>query len=259
MNSPDIATGLIAARMGSSRFAGKTLADVQGKPMLGRIVERMRASSYIGDIVVATTELEIDDELQAWCDDAGIQCFRGSSDDVLGRLRSAAEAFDAETILEVLGDNPLIHSDLIDAVLEQFWRKKNDYVATVTHEYPNADPTLNRFPIGIRPQVFSIDTLRRCEDLAKDPDNREHATSFIAQHPEIFDIGYIEASGQFADLHRPDLTFAVNHPENLDLIRVIFDRCYLIDANFSVSDACKAYDERPDIHSLMGDQVGGSV
>lgn len=247
-------TALVAARMGSSRFAGKSLADLCGKPAIERLVERMRASDAIDRVVLATTELATDDSLEAWCATAGVECFRGSSDDVLGRLRGAAETYDCEVIVEALGDNPLIHSDLIDAALALFEDGGYDYVATVTNEYPKADPALRRFPIGIRPQIMSIDALRRCEEMATHPDHREHSTSLIAQNPDLFKTGYVEAAGPFVDLNRPELTFAVNHRENHDLVRAIFEKGLEIDTNFSVSDAVRIFDANPDLKPLMGAQ-----
>lgn len=247
------AIALMAARMGSSRFPGKSLADLHGKPMLERMVERIRRARGIGRVVLATTDLTEDDHLARWAEEMGIGCFRGSASDVLGRLHGAAEAFGMDVIVEMLGDNPLVHSDLIEAALDRYAAGGLDYVATLTNEYPKAPAGLQRFPIGVRVQVFGIDTIRRCSELATAPENREHATSFIALHPEIFRTAFVEATGQFASSSRPELTFAVNHPGNLDLIRAIFARCYEMDPNFSVAAAIATYDADPRMAALMGE------
>ncbi|MEQ8667405.1 MAG: NTP transferase domain-containing protein [Rhodospirillales bacterium] len=246
-------TALIAARMGSSRFAGKSLADLHGKPMLSRMVERVRRAARVEGVVLATTILPEDDALQDWADAEGVQCFRGSADDVLGRLRAAAERFEMDTIVEMLGDNPLVHASMIDAALDLYEDANPDYVATVTNEYPLAAAELKRFPIGVRVQVFSIETLRRCEERAKTAENREHATSFIASHPEMFETTYVEASGPFAVLNRPELTFAVNFPENLDLIRGVFAECYASGRDFGIEQAIEAVDNDPALMALMGE------
>lgn len=246
-------SALVAARMGSSRFPGKSLADLHGQPMLTRMVERIRAYQEIDQVVLATTTLPEDDALEGWAEDNGVVCFRGSPDDVLGRLRAAADANKMSTIVEMLGDNPLVHSDLIEAAVDLFHRDQFDYVATVTNEYPNAPDDLARFPIGVRIQVISIDALRRCDDQAKDPSNREHATSFIAEHPEIFKTGFVTATGPFSGAHRPELTFAVNHAGNLDLIRALFAEHYDRDHNFPITDAIRKFDADPDLLNLMGE------
>ena len=247
------ATALMAARMGSSRFHGKSLADLHGKSMLERMVERIRRARGVGRVVLATTDLAEDDALARWAERMDVGCFRGSASDVLGRLHGAAEAFGMEVIVEMLGDNPLVHSDLIEAALDRFAEGGLDYVATLTNEYPKAPAQMKRFPIGVRVQVFGIDTIRRCAQLATAAENREHATSFIAMHPETFRTAFVEADGVFAGMNRPELTFAVNHPCNLDLIRAVFARCHDADPNFPVSAAIAAYDADTGMAALMGE------
>lgn len=246
-------TAIIAARMGSSRFPGKTLADLHGRPMIDRLRERMLRSESIDRVVIATTDLPADDTLETWCNANGVGCFRGSADDVLGRLCAAAVAFDCDGIVEVLGDNPLVHAAMIDESVELFRAGGgNGYACTVTNEYPLAPAELKRFPIGIRVQVFSKNLLLRCGELAKSAYNREHATSYIAENPELFGARYLDASGARAVEHRPELTFAVNERKNLELINHIFGVCYDRNPNFSVADAVAAFDAHPEWKPLMG-------
>lgn len=248
-----MADALIAARMGSSRFKGKTLTPVMGVPMLGRMVERIRQSASIDRIVLATTDLPEDDGLEAWSKDQGLLCYRGSSEDVLGRLHGAAKAFKMNTIVEMLGDNPLVHSDMIDAAVEKFDSDDCDYVATLTNEYPHAAEELKRFPIGVRVQVFSFDTLQRCADMTSEDRHREHATSFIGERPDVFKTGFVEAKGAFSTMNKPAYTFAVNFAQNLDLISKIFEVCYPKDKNFTVQAAIEAFEGHPDWVAFMGE------
>ena len=81
---------IIAARMGSSRFKGKTLSNLHGKPLLYRLIERVKYSQYIDDIILATTNNPEDDLLEDFCLKNSISCYRGSADDVLLRLKEAA-------------------------------------------------------------------------------------------------------------------------------------------------------------------------
>lgn len=245
-------TVLLAARMGSSRFPGKTLSDLHSLPMLERQIERIRKSIYIDNVVVATTELPADQEIESWCRAKDVGCYRGSADDVLGRLTSAAQHFNMKTVVEVLGDNPLVHSDMIDAVVELYFEKKTDYVATLTDEYPKATGGSKKFPIGVRIQVFPATTLARCSELTKNDSHREHATSYIAENPDIFSTTFLEAEKLFSSCNRPELNFAVNFPKNLDLIRSIFNELYEQNKNFSVEDVINLLDLRPDLISLMG-------
>ena len=248
-------TALIAARMGSSRFPGKTLKNLHGKPMLERQIERIKDSQHIDNIIVATTMCKEDSEIEEWCDSVDIGCFRGSDTDVLSRLVGATKKFNISVIVEILGDNPLIDASLIDSAIELFFENNLDYVATLTNEYPKADLALNRFPMGVRVQVFSRNTIEKCSRLANNDKYREHATSFIAENPNIFKTGYITAKDKFESYNCPVLTFAVNVPANLELIRNIFNECYDNNPSFSVSDAIKVFQLHPKWELLMGNNA----
>jgi spore coat polysaccharide biosynthesis protein SpsF len=246
---------VIAARTGSSRMPGKVLQPILGKPMLERMIERVRQSRYVDDIVIATSTLQEDERLVDFARAVGVNVFRGSPDDVLGRMHGAVSEHGPDLVVELLGDNPLVHADLIDDTVDRHQEGRFGYTATVTNEYPLAPAGAAKFPIGIRVQVFPPAMLARCEAEARTPAHREHSTSFIAQHPERFGVGYLEARGRWADLHRPDLTFAVNYKENHELVAAIFERCYPEDTNFSLHAAVRAWDENPVWHPLMGTPV----
>jgi len=246
---------LIAARMGSTRFPKKTLSDLYGEPMLGRLVERLQHSKYIKKIIVATTNREEDNAIENWCVKNKICCYRGSSSDVLGRLYAAANEYNIQTIVEILGDNPLVHSKLIDSTINLFLRENLDYAATITNEYPYADKNLKKFPIGVRVQIFSFSTIDRCQKLARKRKYREHATSFIAENPKDFKIGFIDASGNFNKYNRPELTFAVNTRDNAKLINLIFEENYDANPNFDITDAISSVEKNKNWNELMGDGI----
>lgn len=245
-------TALIAARMGSSRLPGKTLMDLHGKPMIYRLIERVKASKNINEIVIATTDLKEDGAIEEWCKNNSIGCYRGSASDVLGRLTKAAESFDCAIVVEILGDNPLVHSSQIDAALEKYYAGDYDYVATLTNEYPNAASSMKRFPIGVRVQVMPIETMQKCSELAVEARHREHATSFIAENPDIFKSGFLEAKNKFSDCEYPLFTFAVNNERNLRLVNNIYKKCYHRDSNFSLQEAIDVFNKEQSFVELMG-------
>lgn len=225
---------------------------ILGKPMLERMIERVRHSRYVKQIVVATTDLPEDAAIVTLASRIGIGCFRGSAQDVLGRINAAAATYRAEVFLELLGDNPLVHADLIDDVIEFYMEGRFDYAANVTTEYPHAGAKTKKFPIGIRGQVFPLSVLSRCARLTHDSRHREHSTSFIYEHPELFRLGYFEAKGKWRCLNRPGLTLAVNYQEDLDVIRRIFERCYPIDANFPLSAVIHTLESDSALQHLLG-------
>lgn len=243
---------MIAARMGSSRLPGKSLMHILGKPMLERMVERLRYSQCVDHIVVATTDHSEDDSVEQLTESIGVACFRGSSNDVLDRINAAVVAFDADLIINLLGDNPLVHGYLIDDVVEFHQEGEFEYVTNVTTEHPHAGSAMARFPIGVRVEVFSAAMLDLCAQLAEKPHHREHSTSYFHEHPEVFKLGYFEAKDKWRDLHRPELSLAINYQENLIMVRRVFERCYEVDPNFSLSDVMTNLDSDPSLVSLMG-------
>ena len=101
-------TAIIVSRMGSSRFPGKALTPILGKPMLDFLVERVRRSHCLERIVLATTDRPEDGRLAEHAAALGLGVFQGSSEDVLGRVAAAAQAFRADPVVELLGDSPLV-------------------------------------------------------------------------------------------------------------------------------------------------------
>jgi spore coat polysaccharide biosynthesis protein SpsF len=238
--------------MGSSRFPGKSVEPLLGRPMLERMIERVKHSRCIDGIVVATTDLPEDDVIESLAERIGVGSFRGSAHDVLGRLAEAARCHSAGLVVVLLGDNPLVHAELIDDVVAFHNRGRFDYAATATTEHPYAGAGARRFPIGVRVEVFARAVLDRCARLASEPRHREHSTSFIYGHPELFRLGYFEADGNWSEVNRPELTFAVNYPENHELIQRIFERCYPTNPNFPLSEVVNVFDSDPTLACLMG-------
>ena len=216
------------------------------------MIERVMRSRYVKEVMVATTNLPEDQPLFELAQQKAISCYRGSPTDVLARITDAAHLSKADLIVELLGDNPLVHADLIDEVIEFYQSGPFDYVANVTTEYPHAGANLKKFPVGIRVQVLSVGILEQCEREAHTLYYRENSTTYIYENPQAFRLGYFEAKGHWESLNRPELTFAVNYQKNLDLVSCIFETAYPCDSNFSLSEVIKVYDSNPDLKDLMG-------
>ncbi len=233
-------TAILVARMGSSRFPGKTMQLILGKPMIERMLERVSKARCLDRIVLATTDCPEDAPLSLWAERLGVLCHRGPAEDVLGRVHQAWKRFGGDAIVELLGDNPLVHSALIEAVVGLYQSGRFDYAVNVTREYPHAPAGLPRFPIGIRAQVYSADALDRVAARTTDPMDREHSTRYFTEHPEEFSIGYLAAEGPWAQLHKPEWTFAVNYPHNLDGVREVFTACHPWDPDFDLHAVMQA-------------------
>lgn len=226
---------IIQARMGSTRLPNKVLEDLAGQPMLARVVNRTRRAKTLDTAVVATTTQPADDIIIHLCQKQGWPYFRGSEDDVLDRYYQAASAFKADIIVRITSDCPLIDPRVTERVIE-------------THLNSDADYTSNQgFPRGLDTEVFSFETLERAYEEAKLDYEREHVTPYIYQHPNLFKIKSVEATGK---LRRPDLRLTVDTEEDLRLIREIFTRLYRADQIFYAEDVIDLLDKCPELIAI---------
>ena len=247
---------LIAARMGSSRLPGKTLMKIEGREMIGMIIDRVKMSPYVSDILIATTDLPEDDKLVNWATQEGISTFRGQSFDMLGRISDAVKYIGASSFIEVLGDNPLIESKIIDEVCKKYQTSNYDYVSLLTKEYPNfCFKDSNLFPVGIRAQVMSVKAIQKASKFATDKSHREHATTYIIDNPTEFKIGLVEASKNFKELNMPDYTFAVNVKANLEMIKNIVFKLNKEFDKWELKDVINLVKNDNYILSLMGNEA----
>ena len=129
---------IIQARIGSTRLPRKVLMELEGKTVLERVVERVKYSKLIKDVVVATTILKDDLEIVKLCSNIGISVYCGSEENVLDRYYQTARLFKAEHIVRITSDCPLIDPKIIDEVINLHQRKKSDYTSnTIKKTYPD--------------------------------------------------------------------------------------------------------------------------
>jgi glutamate-1-semialdehyde 2,1-aminomutase/spore coat polysaccharide biosynthesis protein SpsF len=165
-----VIVAVIQARMGSSRLPGKTLAEVAGKPMLWRVINRVRRSRLIEKIVVATSDGAVDDRIAEFCETASIACFRGSEQDVLDRFYQAVKDLHPEAVVRITADCPLIDPEVIDKVIARFENGDCDYASNaLRYTYPD----------GLDTEVFSFAALEQAWREARKPAEREHVTPYL--------------------------------------------------------------------------------
>jgi spore coat polysaccharide biosynthesis protein SpsF (cytidylyltransferase family) len=102
------------------RLPGKVLRPILGRPMLALQIERIQRSILINNTIIATTDQSADDPIAALVDELGIGCFRGSEDDVLGRMAGVVRASGVDVHVEFMADNPLPDPLLIDSIVGFF-------------------------------------------------------------------------------------------------------------------------------------------
>ncbi len=215
----------IEARMGSSRFPGKVLADVCGQPALTRLIRRLRRCKKLDGIVLATSTDSNDDVLEKWAIAENLAVYRGSEDDVLKRVVEAHIKMGSDIIVEITGDCILHDPEIIDMGIETFLENDCDVIT-------NARKL--SFPMGVDIQVFRLDDLRNVENTISDPAVREHVSLYFYEHPEIYRIIHLFAPERW---RAPAYRFQLDYPEDHQFICEIYSRLEpLYGDNFGIEE-----------------------
>lgn len=168
---------VIQARMGSSRFPGKVLADLCGRPVLAHVIDRVSRATSVDSVVVATTTHPADDAVVAVAGELGVDVSRGPVDDVLTRFLVAARERSAGVIVRVTADCPLLDPAILDAVVSARADVDAEYASNVM------PPT---YPEGYDVEAVTLECLERLDAEALSDWEREHVTVRIREHPDEF-------------------------------------------------------------------------
>ena len=156
---------LIQARCSSTRLPGKILLPLGGKTVLEQVIDRVKQSKRLDEVIVLTSKEASDDPVQTLCQEKGIKYYRGDLHDVLSRYYHAAIEYQADYIIRITADCPMYDPSILDKMLEQY--QGQDYMSN----------TIDRkFPRGLDTEIFTFKTLKSMWKQAKDADEREHVT-----------------------------------------------------------------------------------
>lgn len=221
--------------MTSTRLPGKVLARVRGATLLERLLERLAMVRSPHDTVVATTENVADDAIVAEAARVGVRTYRGSEHDVLARFVGAARRGDADVIVRVTSDCPLMDPAVVDRVVDAFL------------EAPSVDYTSNTigqrtFPRGLDVEVFSRHTLEAAAREASAPSDREHVTPYIYRHPDRFSLRRV-ALDDDQSRHR----WTVDTEEDLLLVASIIEELEPGNPRFGMQEVLDLFARRPEL------------
>jgi spore coat polysaccharide biosynthesis protein SpsF len=209
---------IIQARMGSTRLPGKVLKDIAGRPMLWHVVTRTRLASLLDETVVATTVEEQDDQIVEFCKDKGFKYVRGSEDDVLDRYYRAATETDADTVVRITSDCPLISPTIVDRTIRIFNKTDSEYTNTKV-EYPN----------GLDVEAMAFATLERAWNEATRSEDREHVTTYVRRFDDFKKAtveNLLDTSQYSATDEDTVLRWSVDYPSDLEFVRTIYSHLH---------------------------------
>jgi len=232
--------------MTSKRLPGKVLKEFcDGKPMLQVLIERLGASRHVNEIVVATTTNVADEPIVSLCQRMGVSFFRGSEDDVLGRVVGAVASVHGDIIVEVTGDCPLLDPLVVDYVVDSYLQNypKFDYVCNTGL----GDLAQHAIPLGMDVQVFTYKDLERISTRTDDPDDREHVSLFFYRDGgrNQYSLLNVPIPGQWRKDYPVRLT--VDTAEDFLVIQKIYESLHARKKFFTLEDILNFCDEHREI------------
>ena len=198
---------IVQARMGSTRLPNKVMKPIGGVPMIEIILNRLSQSKKLDEILVATS---VDPRNQALIDHVsrlGFKCWRGSENDVLGRYLDAAKFANADVLVRITGDCPLVDPALVDQAINKFILSNVDYLSNIS------PPS---FPDGLDVEVFTLAALEKASKQTSKDYDREHVTPYLRESD-----GFTQACLQnHEDLSA--LRWTVDEPADYEVAQNVF-------------------------------------
>ncbi|HWY38944.1 MAG TPA: glycosyltransferase family protein [Bacteroidia bacterium] len=234
---------IIQARMGSTRLPGKILKEINGKPILQHLVERISPAKKVNKIIIATTTNTEDDATENFCKEHRYNYYRGSDWDVLGRFYEAAQPHNPKTIIRVTADCPLHSHKVIDFAIDKYHSLNCDYFSNSNNEEICLED-------GFDTEVFSFSALEEAHINAKMLSEREHVTP------------YIKTSGNFTckyEGYNKNYRFklSVDSPDDFVAVSKIFEE--LKDKkDFGMEEVIELLAQKPEILQLNKDSVSNA-
>ena len=236
---------VVQARMASSRLPGKVLLPIEKKPMLWHVINRLKHSQYLDDIIIATSKGYKDDPIVLFSQNNSISYYRGKEDDVLDRYYQAVKDKNADYIVRITGDCPLIDPIIVDNTISHILNGNYDYVNIL--KTLNDGTRKTTYPDGLDVEVFTFESLEKAWNNANEKSEREHVTSYIWNNPDLFNLSYIENEKDDSTLR-----LTVDYPEDLIFVRKIYNYLWEEEKMFYLEDIIRLLetcDELLDINS----------
>jgi len=227
---------IVQARVSSTRLPKKILKDIVDKPLLWHLIMRLKSAKQINQIIIATTSKKEDNSIVKLAKETAVESFRGSEEDVLDRYYQAAKKYKVEIIVRITADCPLADPKLVDKIIKCFLNNNFDYISNV---HP---PT---YPDGLDVEVFSYATLEKTWRKAEKLSEREHVTSYIWKHPEIFKLGNVENEKDLSCMR-----WTVDEKRDLKFVKEIYRRLYKNNKIFYMEDILNLLKNEPELSKI---------
>ena len=231
----DRVVAIVQARMASTRLPGKVLKEILGKPILAYLIERIKNSNSIDDLVIATTTNLVDELIVEYCIANNVQYFRGSENDVLSRYTGAAIASNADYVVRICSDSPIVDSDLINEIVNEFKLQRNncDYLSNTIDQ---------TYPLGMNIEIFSFEALSIADQNASTLYEREHVTPYIYFNKDRFRV---LKKNYYKNVSSIRLT--LDELDDFRLIQNVIEHLYPKDKYFTLEQILDFLEKNPDM------------
>jgi len=238
---------VVQARMSSSRLPGKVMLPILGESLLFRMIERLKMIKHKAQIVIATSKESGDNIIEQEASKIGIPCFRGSLNNLLDRHYQVAKQYNADIVLKIPSDCPLIDPKIIDQVLDFCFENPGQY-DFVSNLHPAT------FPDGNDVEIMTMDCIERTWKEATRQLELEHTTPYIWENPEKFRIGNVvwNTGNDYSMSHR----FTIDYQADYEFIKAVFEELYPAKPEFSCEDILELLGKRPDIYQINAEYSG---
>jgi len=238
---------IVQARMASTRLPGKVMLPVLGKSILAMMIERLQMIQHKAVFVIATSVNPEDDIIEREAHALNIPCYRGDQNNLLDRHYQAALLYNADVVLKIPSDCPLIDPRIIDQTLTYFFEH------TVTHDYvSNLHPAT--WPDGNDVEIMTMACLKQAWENAEKNLELEHTTPYIWENPQLFSIGNVnwETGLDYSMSHR----FTIDYQEDYLFIKRVFEELYPANKSFSCTDILGLLERKPEIYQINASYAG---
>lgn len=230
-------TAIIQARMGSTRFPGKSLRPIAGLPLLEHIIIRLKQVPEIDLILLAIPEKESEAPLVEFARRLKVPVFQGSEEDVLDRFIKAGESVQTEQVVRVCGDDPLIDIPLLSSLVQAHLSDEADYTVP-----------LEPVPLGSSGEIIRFEALKKIGELAERSIYREHVTTWFHDHASSFRIKRINAPDYLRDRN---FRLTVDTEQDLIFMEELFKNLpHSPDSPLNLQTAIEFLDAHPETASL---------
>jgi len=229
---------IIQARMGSTRLSGKVMKDLKGQTVLSHVIERVKQSKLIEDIIIATTVDDRDNVIESEAIKNSTKVFRGSEDDVLSRYYQAVKENNIDIIVRITSDCPVIDPYIIDEIIGFYLKGEYDLVTN-----SGSDLGQRTYPRGLDTEVFSFEVLENAFINGKENYHREHVTPFIYENSNK--IHYFKNEIDYSKYR-----WTLDTKEDFELITEIYNRLYKGKHDFYLNDIIELFEKEPNLFTI---------